>query len=399
VITAFREHNANAIGLSGLLVKSTLIMKENLELMREKGWEKPVICGGAALTRGYVENDLREAYGRPEVYCGRDAFTGLHLMDELCGVAPVKTLTAQTPHKVVRHETRAEKEVRMAHMVQEYVEPSVQRLSELPAAPFWGARVVEGDELELRTILHYVNRRVLYKFQWQYKQGKMSATDYEDFIHREVDPKYEAWVQRVIAEDMLDPKLVYGFWPCNADKNDVVVFDPEDQDREIGRFALPRQPKGKRLCVADYFLPLESGKRDIIGFSLVTMGERATENCQKLFEADNYDDYLHFYGLSIEATEGLAEYWHKRMRQQLGIAGEDALEVEGLFKQKYRGSRYSFGYPACPNLHDQEPLAAMLGADRIGVSLTEDWQLVPEQATSAIVCHHPEAKYFNVTTR
>ncbi|PIE21974.1 MAG: methionine synthase [Planctomycetota bacterium] len=399
ILTAAQEHDASAIGMSGLLVKSTVIMKENLELMREKGWAKPVICGGAALTRGYVESDLRQAFGRREVYYGKDAFTGLHLMDEICDISAVKTLTKETPHKVVRHMTRAEKEAKLAHTVQEYVEPSVARLDELPKPPFWGARCAVGEELELRTILHYVNRRALFKFQWQYRQGKMKAAEYQELLQREVEPKYHAWVQRVLDEDMLAPSVVYGYWPCNADKNDIVIFDPEDQDRELGRFSLPRQPKGKRLCVADFFLPLSEKRRDVIAFSLVTMGQKATDNCQKLFEADNYDDYLHFYGLSIEATEALAEYWHKRIRQQLHIAEEDALEVEGLFKQKYRGSRYSFGYPACPNLQNQVQLCSMLGAERIGVSLTEDWQLVPEQATSALICHHPEAKYFNVSVR
>ncbi len=399
ILEAAEKHEADAIGMSGLLVKSTIVMKENLELMKEKGWDLPVLCGGAALTRGFVTSDLREAYGNEKVYYGKDAFTGLHLMDELCGVSMTKTLTVETPHKVVRHETRQEKETRLAPMLLEYVEPSTPRQGQIPEPPFYGSRIAEGDEIELRTVLHYVNKRSLYRFQWQYRQGKRDPKDFAEFLEREIDPIFDEWVQKTVEEKLVDPKVAYGYWPCNADKNDLVVFDAEDQDREIARFPFPRQPKGKRLCLADFFLPLSAGKRDVVAFSLVTMGERATENCQRLFESDAYADYLHFYGLSIEATEALAEYWHKRVRQQLGIAGEDALDVPGLFKQQYCGGRYSFGYPACPNLSDQEQLVRILGAERISVSLTEDWQLVPEQATSAVICTHPEAKYFNVSAR
>ena len=399
MLEACKEHEADALGMSGLLVKSTVIMKENLELMQERGYQVPVICGGAALNRGYVERDLREAYGSQEVFYGADAFTGLHLMDELTDATRVKALTAQTPHSVVRKETRAEKEARLAPRFLEYAEPSVERLdpSLLPKPPFLGVAQVDAEELDLGTILQYVNKKALFGLQWQYRKRGLSTEEHERIRREVAEPKLREWSQRVREEQLLEPRVVYGFYPCHADKNDLVLFEPEDQEKEIARFRLPRQTKGKRLCVADFFLPSDTGHKDVVGLSLVTMGKIATETAQALFAADRYDEYLHFYGLSVEATEALAEYWHKRMRQQLDIAQDDALEIESLFKQEYQGSRYSFGYPACPNLQDQEKILGLLGGERIGVSLTDDWQLEPEQATSALICHHPAAKYFNVT--
>ncbi len=396
ILDAAEKHKADVIGMSGLLVKSTVVMKENLELMAEKGITTPVVCGGAALNRGYVEKDLRDAYAPGKVYYGRDAFTGLHLMDELCGVTMTKTLTAETSPRVVRHETRAEKEARLSGAFDEYVEPTVQRTSAVPEPPFWGQRVVRGEELDLGTILRYVNKTALFRGQWQYKRGRKSAEDFEAQLRDVVEPKFQDWVARAVGDAMLEPAVAYGYWPCNADKNDVVIFDAEDHEREIARFRFPRQPKKGRLCLADYFLPLEAGRRDVAAFHVVTMGEIASRICAELFAADRYDEYLHFYGLSVEATEALAEYWHKRVRQQLGIAGEDAHEIDKLFAQGYRGSRFSFGYPACPVLQDQEKLFGFLDASAIGVALTDEWQLVPEQSTSAIICHHPEARYFNV---
>ncbi|MCB9880171.1 MAG: methionine synthase [Planctomycetes bacterium] len=396
ILEACDKHKADVIGMSGLLVKSTVVMKENLELMAEKGITVPVVCGGAALNRGYVEKDLRDAYAPGKVYYGRDAFTGLHLMDELCGTTMTKTLTAETSHRVVRHETRAEREARLSGAFDEYVEPTVARVDAVPEPPFWGQHVVPRDELDLGTILRYINKTALFRGQWQYKRGRKSAEEFEAQLRDVVTPKFEQWAARAIADKMLEPGVVHGYWPCNADKNDVVVFDAEDHDREIARFRFPRQPKKGRLCLADFFLPLESGKRDVAAFQVVTMGEVASKHCTALFEQDRYDEYLHFYGLSVEAAEALAEYWHKRVRQQLSISGDDALELDKLFAQGYRGSRFSFGYPACPVLQDQVRLFSFLDARAIGVSLTDEWQLVPEQSTSAIICHHPEARYFNV---
>ncbi|MCC6670982.1 MAG: methionine synthase [Planctomycetes bacterium] len=399
ILEAARQHKADAIGMSGLLVKSTVVMKENLELMSDKGIATPVICGGAALNRAYVENDLRAAYRTGVVYYGADAFTGLHLMDEITGRVKVKTLTADAQRKQrpsARFATRAEKEARLQHAFTEFAESGVAPAPVVPSPPFFGAQVVGPQELELGTVLRYVNKKSLYRLQWQYRQGKRSTADYQAFVQNEVEPRFREWVQRVKTERMLEPRVVYGYWPCYAERNAVVVLDPGSH-REVCRFELPRQPAGKRLCIADFLRRKESGELDVIAFTLVTMGQVASEWSERLFKENRYDEYLHFHGLAVEGAEALAEYWHKRVRQQLGIAAQDAEEIEQLFQQRYQGSRYSFGYPACPNLEDQTKLLALLEAGRIGVSLSEEFQLVPEQSTSALICHHPQARYFNVT--
>ncbi|MCA8977324.1 MAG: methionine synthase [Planctomycetes bacterium] len=401
ILEAAREHQANAVGMSGLLVKSTVVMKENLELMSQRGLSTPVICGGAALNRAYVEDDLRQAYTTGPVYYGADAFSGLHIMDELTGRAKAKVMTqTAAPQKRLtshRRMTRAEKEKLLEHAFGEYADSGVEPAVRVPKPPFWGASVVGPDELDLGTVLQYVNRKALFRLQWQYKQGKRSAEAYERFIAESVEPRFRELVKRVRAEKTLEPRVVYGYWPCFSERNALVVLDPNDHARELCRFDFPRQPGGRRLCLSDYFRPVGSGDPDVVGFSLVTMGAVATRESERLFRENRYDEYLHFHGISVEGAEALAEYWHKRMRQQLGIAHEDSPEIGDLFKQKYQGSRYSFGYPACPNIEDQDKLLLLLEASRIGVSLSDEFQLVPEQSTSAVICHHPAAKYFNVT--
>jgi 5-methyltetrahydrofolate--homocysteine methyltransferase len=362
----------------------------------------PVICGGAALNRAYVEDDLRAAYTTGPVYYGSDAFSGLHIMDELTGRTKAKTLTAPAAvdGKRVsgrRRLSRADKEKLLLHAFAEYADSGVQPAEHVPAPPFWGPQVVGPEELDLGTVLQYVNKKSLYRLQWQYRQGKRSVEDYSKFINEFVEPRFKEWVQRVRREKTLEPRVVYGWWPCYSERNTLVVLDPQDRHRELCRFDFPRQPGGRRLCLADFFRRKQSGELDVVGFSLVTMGGVATRHSEQLFKENRYDEYLHFHGLSVEGAEALAEYWHKRMRQQLGIAAQDATDIDDLFKQKYQGSRYSFGYPACPNLEDQVKLLQLLEAQRIGVSLSEEFQLVPEQSTSAVVCHHPAARYFNVT--
>jgi len=401
ILEAAKERKADAIGMSGLLVKSTVVMKENLELMSTRGIKTPVICGGAALNRHYVEEDLRAAYTTGPVYYGADAFSGLHIMDELTGRAKAKTIT-QTPEpqkRVTSHRrmTRADKEALLQHAFAEYADSGVEPASEIPKPPFFGPAVVGTDELDLGTVLQYVNKKALFRLQWQYKQGKRSEADYTRFVAEVVEPRFKEYVRRVRTDKTLAPRVVYGWWPAVSERNTLIVLDPKDHSREIGRFDFPRQPGGRRLCLADFFAKKDSGRIDVVGLSLVTMGAVATQESERLFKENRYDDYLHFHGLSVEGAEALAEYWHKRMRQQLGIAHNDADAIDDLFKQKYQGSRYSFGYPACPNLEDQTKLLALLEASRIGVSLSEEFQLEPEQSTSAIICHHPAAKYFNVT--
>lgn len=403
ILEAAREHKADAVGMSGLLVKSTVVMKENLELMSQRQIAVPVICGGAALNRAYVEEDLRAAYTSGPVYYGADAFSGLHIMDELTGRAKVKTLTAPPAaddnKRVVSHRrmTRADREKMLQHAFTEYADSGVAPAPAVPTPPFWGAQVVGPDELDLGTVLQYVNKKALFRLQWQYRQGKRSTEDYQKFVAEFVEPRFKEWVQRVRREKTLQPRVVYGWWPCWSERNTLVVLDPADRSTELCRFDFPRQPGGRRLCLSDFFRARAAGEPDVVGFSLVTMGAVATKESERLFQENRYDEYLHFHGLSVEGAEALAEYWHKRMRQQLGIAEHDATDIDELFKQRYQGSRYSFGYPACPNLEDQEKLLRLLEGSRIGVSLSEEFQLVPEQSTSAVVCHHPAAKYFNVT--
>jgi len=416
ILEAAKEHKADAIGMSGLLVKSTVVMKENLELMNGRGIVTPVVCGGAALNRAFVENDLQEAYGKGKVFYGADAFSGLHIMDELTGRAQPKAAPAQAAVAVAaagaegavaepvskrvtshRRMTRAEKEELLRHAFTEYADSGVPPAERIPEPPFWGPAVVTPEELDLGTVLQYVNKKALYRLQWQYKQGKRSAEAYEKFVATTVEPRFKELVRRVREEKTLEPRVVFGYWPCYSDKNALVVLDPNDRKTELSRFEFPRQPGGRRLCLSDFFRRKDSGELDVVGFSLVTMGAMATRESERLFHENRYDEYLHFHGLSVEGAEALAEYWHKRMRQQLGIALDDAPAIEDLFKQKYQGSRYSFGYPACPNIEDQDKLLPLLEASRIGVALSEEHQLVPEQSTSAVICHHPAAKYFNVS--
>jgi 5-methyltetrahydrofolate--homocysteine methyltransferase len=250
-------------------------------------------------------------------------------------------------------------------------------------------------DIPLDEVFAFVNENALFKGQWQFKQGKRSAEEYSKLLKETIHPKYEELKERSKREQLLVPEVVYGYFPCQSAENDLIIYN-EDGRTERTRFTFPRQPAGKHLCLADYFAPVESGKMDVVAFHLVTMGRKASEYSLELFEADNYADYLFFHGLSVEAAEALAEYWHKRIRQELGIAGSDAAKVTKLFHQGYQGSRFSFGYPACPNLEDQAKLFELIDPSRIGVELSEEFQLHPEQSTSAIIVHHEEAKYFSI---
>ena len=263
----------------------------------------------------------------------------------------------------------------------------------IPRLPFYGSRVV--DDISLDDVFAFVNETALFKGQWQFKQGRRPAEEYEALVRDTVRPIYEELKERSKREQLLVPRVVYGYFPCQSSGNDLIILN-DDQETERMRFTFPRQPAGKHLCLADFFAAKDSGRVDVVAFHLVTMGSRASEYSQELFKSDNYADYLYFHGLSVEGAEALAELWHKRIREELGIAGEDAEDVRKLFQQKYQGSRFSFGYPACPNLEDQAKLFELLDPARIGVELTEEFQLDPEQSTSAIIVHHPEAKYFSV---
>jgi 5-methyltetrahydrofolate--homocysteine methyltransferase len=406
ILQAYDENGADAIGMSGLLVKSTLIMRDNLELMNERGVKVPVVLGGAALTRRYVEDDLKSIY-KGQLFYARDAFAGLHTMDVLVGGNAQEhteksgdTATAEAaedPEDLIGEEAKlgirkpaTPRAVKSKGDTTHTTRSEVSREVQIPQAPFYGSRVVE--DIDLDDVFAFVNETALFKGQWQFKQGRMPLDEYQALVRDKVRPIYEELKERSKREKLLVPKVVYGYFQCQSEGNDLIVYD---QNSEV-RFTFPRQPGGKNLCLADFFAARESGKMDVVAFHLVTVGRRASEYSHELFKSDNYSDYLYFHGLSVESAESLAELWHKRIREELGIAGADSPELTRLFRQEYQGSRYSFGYPACPRLEDQEKLFALLDPSRIDVSLSEEFQLEPEQSTSAIIVHHSQAKYFSI---
>jgi 5-methyltetrahydrofolate--homocysteine methyltransferase len=400
IIKAAQEHKADAIGLSGLLVKSTLEMKYVIQDLQRQKLEFPVLCGGAALTRKYVEDDLRREYSNA-VFYSDDAFGGLHIMEDLTG--PNGNREGRL------REGRTVKEYAKVVAVDEesgpvFAErsPVVGDAPNIPVPPFWGVRVKK--DYDLRELFPYINDTALFKNQWQLKTA--SQEDYAKLVENKFRPIKKELEKEIIASGWFEPKVVWGYFPAQGDGNDVVVYGPEageqgsvvkgvPPDKEFLRFTFPRQREGRKLCISDFFAPKPSGKMDVIGLSLVTIGSKASIETQRLFEGGEYTKYLYLHGLGVETAEALAEYHHKLMRQELGIAGEDSPHIRDLFHQKYRGSRYSFGYPACPNLEDQTKLFSLLHPEEnVGVRLTSGFLLEPEQSTSAIVVHHPAAKYF-----
>ena len=397
ILAAVKEHSPTAIGMSGLLVKSTYVMKENLEEMTKKGYTLPVICGGAALNRAYVEVDLQQTYKTGRVFYGADAFTGLQIMDELTGQTTDKKLTGEVGGERIRHgEMRAEREDRIAEKSKEYVQTNTPMVASIPTPPFWGPRYFTPADLSLSEIFTFVNKKALYANQWMYRRGKRSTVEYRKFLSETVDPLFQTWSQRAMERKWLEPNVAYGYFPCQSEKNELIIYSHEDFKTERFRISFPRQIADKRRCIADFFLPKDSGRMDVVGFHVVTTGAIASEKCQELFKSDHYTDYLHFYGLSVETAEALAEYWHQRIRHELGIHEKDGLTKDALFRQEYHGARYSFGYPACPNLEDQKYIFELLHPEKIGVSLSSEYQLVPEQSTSAIIVHHPDACYYSI---
>ena len=416
IIAAFERHKADAIGLSGLLVKSTLVMKDDLIVLNERGLKIPVILGGAALTRSYVENDLRRQYQGLVAYA-KDAFEGLALMNRLADGHPLvdPAAAAAPPRTRVKTDDDAD-----AVAMPIPARSAVATTNPIPTPPFWGSRVIQ--KIDLQTILPYINEKMLFGVQWEYKPAGRKRDEYEAFIKNEVRPILHDLARQCAKENILVPQAVYGYWPCNSDGNDLVIYAPPEgaggngspaggprggapidpatfSRNEIARFHFPRQDKPPFWCLSDFYRPIDSGEIDVVAFHLVTVGRAASEVAREWFAQDRYRDYLHLHGLGVEAAEALAEYMHKQIRMELGIAGGDALEVRRLFQQGYQGSRYSFGYPACPNLEDQAKLWPLLDPSRIGVTLSEEFQLDPEQSTSAIITHHPEARYFNVRAK
>ncbi|MFE6787271.1 methionine synthase [Streptomyces sp. NPDC057680] len=392
ILEAAEEHSADVIGMSGLLVKSTVIMKENLEELnqRELAAKYPVILGGAALTRAYVEQDLHEIY-QGEVRYARDAFEGLRLMDALVAVkrgVPGATLPELKQRRVPKRDTPVVQ-------VEEADEPGgrsdVAVDNPVPTPPFWGTRVVKG--IPLKDYASWLDEGALFKGQWGLKQARVGGASYEELVESEGRPRLRGLLDRLHTDNLLEAAVVYGYFPCVSKGEDLIILDEAGNERT--RFTFPRQRRGRRLCLADFFRPEESGETDVVGLQVVTVGSKIGEATAKLFESDSYREYLELHGLSVQLAEAMAEYWHARVRAELGFGGEDPDAVEDMFDLKYRGARFSLGYGACPDLEDRAKIAELLRPERIGVHLSEEFQLHPEQSTDAIVIHHPEAKYFN----
>jgi len=400
IVQAWRETGSDVIGMSGLLVKSVMVMEENLKLLNEMNIDVPVILGGAPLSRHYAESHLRSVYNG-QLYYAKDAFEGLRICNTLAE-GKKDSLTAEIDLRLAK---RKAVETRVKSMESTDIDrgcstqsitsekSNISNMVEIPSPPFWGNRVVES--LGVEDIYPYINRVALFRGQWSFKKGHRSIGDYEHYLDEEVRPVFERLKISLRDEGALQPKVVYGWYPVASDGNDLVVFDPKDHARELERFDFPRQAKRRKLCICDFFKSVDTGERDVLGLSCVTMGSEISKITEKLFAEDSYQEYLFVHGMGVECAEALAELWHKRMRDELGISGSDSPHIKELFSQKYRGSRYSFGYPACPDLSHQEKLFRLLQPERIGCELTENWQIDPEQSTSAIIVHHPEAKYFN----
>ncbi len=382
MLKSFQDEQADAIGMSGLLVKSTIIMKDNLEVLTEHGVTPPIILGGAALTRAYVEQDLRKKYAGSLAYA-RDAFDGLKFMQQIEAGTLEQDLAATQTIKKNKTRKAAPKSIEV-----------LQAVERIPEPPFWGRKVV--DNVDLDTIFPYINQSALFRGQWGFKRGKVSAEEYSKLEQETIFPTFEKLSKQVVVETLLQPKVIYGYYACQSEGDRLWIYKHPDDDKAKHYIDFPRQHEAPGRSIPDYYQSIESGKRDVLAFQLVTVGSNATEFAQALYNDNAYTDYLYFHGFAVETAEALAEYWHKKIRLELGIAQDDGASAKELFRQKYQGSRYSFGYPACPELKDQELIFELLDAESEGITLTEEYQIVPEQSTSAIIVHHPKAKYFSV---
>jgi 5-methyltetrahydrofolate--homocysteine methyltransferase len=398
MLQALSEHEADAIGMSGLLVKSTLIMRENLEELNRRGMsDVPVILGGAALTRTYVERDLRGVY-QGRLFYGKDAFEGLRTMDRLVELSRSGEDDPEFGRALGGRDLPPRKSEQRAAAAKAAAErgetlpsrsPEVATDNPVFPPPFTGSRVAKGIALD--DIAAYINETALFRNQWGYRpEDGEDDSAFKDRVRSLLRDR----MAEAKAQQLLVPQVAWGHFPANADGNDLVIFKDEDRNSEWMRYTFPRQNQGPWLCISDFFRTVDSGEADWASFQVVTMGSRISEETARLFAADEYQNYLYLHGLGVEMAEALAEYWHHRIREELGFANEDGPSLTGLFRQKYRGGRYSWGYPACPDLEDNAKVVELLGADRIGVEVSEGFQLHPEQSTTAIICHHPKAKYF-----
>jgi len=398
LVDAAEKSGADAIGMSGLLVKSTLIMRDNLEELNRRGLAHiPVILGGAALTRTYVERDLRQVY-QGRLFYGKDAFEGLRTMDRLVELARSgeddpefgTTIGGRDlgPRKSELRKQAAE-EARARGETLPTRSPEVATDNPTFKPPFLGSRVAKGIPVD--DIAAYLNETALFRNQWGFRpEGGEDDSAFKDRVRALLREQ----LATAKAGQFLIPQVAWGHFAANADGDDLVLFADEGRREELMRYAFPRQTESPWLCISDFFRSIDSEEPDWASFMVVTMGPRLSEEAARLKEANEYRNYLYLHGLGVEMAEALAEYWHHRIREELGFAGEDGPTLTGLFRQKYRGGRYSWGYPACPDLEDNAKVVELLSAERIGVEVSEGFQLHPEQTTTAIICHHPQAKYF-----
>ncbi|PAX51886.1 methionine synthase [Brunnivagina elsteri] len=410
IIEAYEKHKADCIAMSGLLVKSTAFMKDNLQTFNEKGIAVPVILGGAALTPKFVHEDCQNVYKGKLVY-GKDAFSDLNFMDKLM---PAKAASSWdnlagfsgefvSENDVVFKEVDAEKLAAKKDKKvddsrekdtrrSEAVEIEIQR----PTSPFWGTQLLLPGDIPWEEIFWHLDLQALIAGQWQFRKPKeQSKEEYQAFLKEKVYPILDNWKTRIVEENLLHPQLIYGYFPCNSEGNTLYIYNPENHTQQVAAFEFPRQRSGRRLCIADFFVPKETGIIDVFPMQAVTVGEIATEFAQKLYASNSYTDYLYFHGMAVQIAEALAEWTHARIRRELGFGAEEPNNIRDMLAQRYRGSRYSFGYPACPNIQDQFKQLELLGTDRIKMHMDESEQIYPEQSTTAIITHHPVAKYFS----
>lgn len=425
IIEAYEQHKADCIAMSGLLVKSTAFMKENLEVFNERGITVPVILGGAALTPKFVHEDCQNTYKGKVIY-GKDAFSDLHFMDKLMPaktagkwddlkgfldevngngdqplvVQPLVVQASRLPQEEGGQDAHSTREKEVDTRRSEAVAIDIER----PTPPFWGTTLLQPEDIPLEEVFWYLDLQALIAGQWQFRKPKeQSREEYDGFLAEKVYPILEEWKQRVIEEKLLHPQVVYGYFPCLAEGNSLYIYDAEmmkgGQDAHptnpVATFNFPRQKSMRRLCIADFFAPVESGKFDVFPMQAVTVGNIATEYAQKLFAENKYTDYLYFHGLAVQTAEAVAEWVHARIRRELGFGSQEPDNIRDILAQRYQGSRYSFGYPACPNIQDQYKQLELLGANRINLYMDESEQLYPEQSTTAIITYHPVAKYFS----
>ena len=409
IIKAYEEYKPDCIAMSGLLVKSTAFMKDNLQTFNEKGITVPVILGGAALTPKFVNGDCQSTYQGKVIY-GKDAFSDLNFMDKLM---PAKSgnnwddfkgflgeFAEEASQNGNGHKSLEDKPVEETSEEPKIIDTkrseAVEIDTERPTPPFWGSKLLQGEDIPLEELFWYLDLQALIAGQWQFRKPKdQSKEEYQAFLAEEVYPILETWKKRVVEENLLHPQVIYGYFPCQSEGNTLHIYDSENHSQKVTEFEFPRQKSMRRLCIADFFAPKETGIIDVFPMQAVTVGEIATEFAQKLFSNNEYTDYLYFHGIAVQMAEAIAEWTHARIRRELGFAAEDPDNIRDMLAQRYRGSRYSFGYPACPNIQDQYKQLDLLKTDRINLFMDESEQIYPEQSTTAIITYHPVAKYFS----